>query len=525
MNKYKTCNNINEYLNKNQQIELNKELMSPFDTIKIIKDILGKNNIKKIIKIQLNNNINNITSDEQLVLNIFNDDRYIISILLSQNHTRNLLHDIYFIISNPDLFNSDIFKIMYDNRNIINDIPTIIKKIFKIITKSRLKKFYNRTMITRMISSLDYDYIESDNELYKEILLIFRYNVNKVKQELFTVLLEYESLNHNAGCYNLSLVEYSYLTEIHLGLKLNSKDFINIIKFAKTELDILVSNFNNIIDKIKPEYSNLKSNEKIKAMNNDLKLKCKTLDEYINLHNMYMDKSNDTFINKYKFPQYSKPRLLTFNDKNRGHAYWAFDTFYLNTYNWEKVNKYQILALVLHETIPGHHLHLNYSVHDKNNSSLNIFCHLFNIGINGFSEGLGLYAENLYEKFSEWERLGQIQYDIFRTIRLIIDIGIHIGGESANNMIEFMSNFVGFPKESIEVEIYRYIAMPGQALSYKIGCEIIKKIITNKNKNLISNEAINEFKNILLSKERPLQFLLDEYNIRLDDVLSTHSMN
>ncbi len=153
---------------------------------------------------------------------------------------------------------------------------------------------------------------------------------------------------------------------------------------------------------------------------------------------------------------------------------------------------------------------------------MNIFCHLFNIGINGFSEGLGLYAENLYENFSDWERLGQIQYDIFRTIRLIIDIGIHLG-ESANNMIEFMSNFVGFPKESIEEEIYRYIAMPGQALSYKIGCEIIKKII--KNKNLMSDEAINEFKNILLSKERPLHFLLDEHNITLNDVLSTHSIN
>ena len=87
--------------------------------------------IKKMIKTQLNNNIN-ITSDEQYVLNILKDDRYIISILLSQNHTRNLLHDIYFIISNPDLFNSNIFMIIYDNRNLINDIPKIIKKIFKI---------------------------------------------------------------------------------------------------------------------------------------------------------------------------------------------------------------------------------------------------------------------------------------------------------------------------------------------------------------------------------------------------------
>jgi hypothetical protein len=209
MNKYKTCNNINEYLNKNLQIELNKELMSPINTIKIIKDILGKNNIKKMIKTQLNNNIN-ITSDEQYVLNILNDDRYIISILLSQNHTRNLLHDIYFIISNQDLFNSDIFKIIYDNRNVINDIPTIIKKIFKIITKSRLKKFYNRVMIKRMIDCFDYKNIKTDNKQFKKIWNIFNFNVDKVKQELISVLLEYESLNHNAGCYNLSFDIYSY---------------------------------------------------------------------------------------------------------------------------------------------------------------------------------------------------------------------------------------------------------------------------------------------------------------------------
>ena len=74
------------------------------------------------------------------------------------------------------------------------------------------------------------------------------------------------------------------------------------------------------------------------------------------------------------------------------------------------------------------------------------------------------------------------------------------------------------PKESIKVEIYRYFAMPGQALSYKIGCEIIKKIVQKKNKNLLALESIQEFKNILLSKEQPLQFLLNKYNLTFDEI-------
>ena len=510
-------------------IEIDKEKISPIDIIKILNDVLNNNNINKIINLNIKK-YKSITYNEKYILDILTSDKFIISALLSQNHTRNLLHDIYFIISNKSMLKLKIFEIIYKDRHLINLIPDITNKILYIITNSRLKKFYNRFMIKRWIDCLDYTQLEKSDidedryNLYLDVWSIFKLNVNKVKQGLFDILIRYESLNHIPGCSNLSVSDYKFIVKTHIGLDLTSKDFALIVKFARKELNILLSEFNEIIDKLKPEYIGLDYNEKLKKLEIDPDLKCKSEDEYINLHKMYMEKSNDTFINKYKFPQYSKPILLTFNDKNRGHAYWAFDTFYLNTANWEKVNKYQILALVLHETIPGHHLHLNYSIHDKNNSSENIFCHLFNIGLNGFSEGLGLYAENLYKSFTDWERLGQIQYDIFRTIRLIIDIAIHIGGESSNTMIEFMSKFIGFPKESIEVEIYRYIAMPGQALSYKIGCEIIKKIIKNINKNLISEEAINEFKNILLSKERPLQFLLNEYNITLDDILSTHSV-
>lgn len=519
------CKDILVKLNDSINIEIDKEQMSPIDAIKVMDDVLNNNNINKIINQNFHQYINQISEDEKYILDILTSDKFIITLLLSQNHTGNLLHDIYFIISNKDILNLKIFEIIYKERHLINLIPDITKKILHIIIKSRLKKFYNRFMIKRWIECLDYKILEKSDigdryKLYLDVWSIFKLNVNKVKQLLFDILIEYESINHIPGCSNLLFSDYKYIVKTHIGLDLTSKDFISIIRFAQKELNILLTKFNGIIDKLNPEYIGLDYNEKLKKLELEPDLKCKSIDEYINLHKLYIEKSNDIFINKYKFPQYSKPRLLAFSDKNRGHAYWAFDTFYLNTINWEKINKYQILALVLHETIPGHHLHLNYSIHNKNNSSLNILCNLFNIGINGFSEGLGLYAENLYENFNDWEQLGQLQYDIFRTTRLIVDIGIHIGGESIDSMINFMSKYVEMPKESIEVEIYRYFAMPGQALSYKIGCEIIKKIVQKKNKNLLDPESIQIFKNILLSKEQPLQFLLNKYNITFNEIFN-----
>jgi len=101
-------NNILLEINKSINIELDKELMSPIDTIKIIKDILGKRNIKKIIKMKMIDK--NPNSNEKFILDIMLDKRFYNSILLSQNHTRNLFHDIYFIISNPELYSKKFFK-------------------------------------------------------------------------------------------------------------------------------------------------------------------------------------------------------------------------------------------------------------------------------------------------------------------------------------------------------------------------------------------------------------------------------
>lgn len=516
-------------ISKNLNIQINKELMTPIDSIKIIKNILENNKLQTIIK----NNISYLNSNEKFLLDSLLDDRFYISILLSQNHTTNLLSDIYFIISNPNLFTLPIFNIIYNERELIHEIPFIIKKIFIIIIKSRLKKFYNHNMINRFIKCLDFEMITKDklynelsnelsNELYNKyykIWSIFKINVQKTKDVLSEILIKYIGFNNNPGCSNLLLSDYTYIVKTHIGLELTRADIRLIINFSHRELKHLITQFTSIISKLRPEYSNLPFREIIKKLKGDSAVKCKTTEEYIRIHREYMEKSNNKFIREYKFPQFNQPKLLTFNSKNKGHAYWSFDTFYLNMANWEKINKYEILALVLHETIPGHHLHLNYSIHDKNNSDENILCNLFNMGINGFSEGLGLYAENLYENFSDWEKLGQIQYDIFRTIRIIIDTAIHISGESIETMIKFMKQYMSSPDESIEVEIYRYSAMPGQALSYKLGCEIIKAIVKKfANDNLMSDKSIEIFKKILINKEKPLKFLLEEYKLILSDV-------
>jgi uncharacterized protein (DUF885 family) len=150
-------------------------------------------------------------------------------------------------------------------------------------------------------------------------------------------------------------------------------------------------------------------------------------------------------------------------------------------------------SLVYHETIPGHHFQIAFQVENK---SLPRFRQIGAFGgISALVEGWALYAERLAAESGWYEsdlegRLGQLDAELFRARRLVVDTGIHAKRWTRQQAIDY-----GI--EASEVE--RYVVNPGQACSYMIGqLKIIE--LRQKAQNALGNKfSLNQFHNIILS--------------------------
>jgi uncharacterized protein (DUF885 family) len=127
--------------------------------------------------------------------------------------------------------------------------------------------------------------------------------------------------------------------------------------------------------------------------------------------------------------------------------------------------KYTIEALVLHESVPGHHLQ---SALAREMPGVPPFQRAFSSA--AFGEGWALYAESLGPELGVYRdpatRFGRLASEYFRAVRLVVDTGIHSMGWTRERAREYFSSHV--PSQSL-AEVDRYIARPGQALAYKLG--------------------------------------------------------
>jgi len=157
---------------------------------------------------------------------------------------------------------------------------------------------------------------------------------------------------------------------------------------------------------------------------------------------------------------------------------WTFGrpgNFYANTYALETRPKWEMEALTLHEAVPGHHLQIALSqemegVPDfQKNSEMTVFV-----------EGWALYAESLGTEIGMYQdpysKFGQLTYEMWRAIRLVVDTGMHSLGWSRQQAIDFFKANAGKNEHDIVVEVDRYIVWPGQALAYKTGELKIKEL-------------------------------------------------
>jgi uncharacterized protein (DUF885 family) len=144
-------------------------------------------------------------------------------------------------------------------------------------------------------------------------------------------------------------------------------------------------------------------------------------------------------------------------------------TYFVNTHNPEEKARYEAASIGFHEAIPGHHLQLTIA---SELTSLPRF-RRFSLVNAAYCEGWGLYSERLADEMGlypgDLDRLGMLSADSLRSCRLVVDSGLHAMGWSRERAIEFMSAHTPMSRDEIMVEVDRYVAMPGQALAYKVG--------------------------------------------------------
>jgi uncharacterized protein (DUF885 family) len=148
--------------------------------------------------------------------------------------------------------------------------------------------------------------------------------------------------------------------------------------------------------------------------------------------------------------------------------------YLVNTYDLPHRPLYNLVALTLHESAPGHAFQMPLAAEDKSLPDFRRYSY-----ISAYGEGWALYCEYLGVEMgmykTPYDRFGMLGWQIWRAVRLVVDTGIHSQGWTRDQAIQYMRQYTALPDHEIETEVDRYIAWPGQALSYYLGEMAIKK--------------------------------------------------
>ena len=174
--------------------------------------------------------------------------------------------------------------------------------------------------------------------------------------------------------------------------------------------------------------------------------------------------------------------------------------FYIPLPNPEKFNVTSGMeSLFLHEAIPGHHYQISLQ---QENTKLPKFMRFGWFG--AYGEGWALYCESLGKEFGlytdPYQKMGSLSDAMLRAVRLVVDTGIHTGKMTREEAIAYFLNNIAYDEAGATAEIERYMAMPGQALSYKIGALKIRELRDKYQKELGSKFSLAKFHDEVLNQ-------------------------
>lgn len=171
-------------------------------------------------------------------------------------------------------------------------------------------------------------------------------------------------------------------------------------------------------------------------------------------------------------------------------------TYWVNTYDLPSRSLYNLTALTLHESAPGHSFQGSLVEEQK---SVPDFRHDY---ISAYGEGWALYCEKLGKEMgiyqTPYDDFGRLSYEMWRAARLVIDTGIHHKGWTRAQSIKYLADHTALSEHEVETEVDRYISWPGQALSYKLGEIKILELRALAEKDLGEKFDIRKFHDAVL---------------------------